>query len=139
MPFLFIVAGLAAGFLGIGARLVVSPIFLNMGILPQVAVATSSYMILYTSISTVIQFLINGKLPWDYALWYFFIGLIGATIGQTVLSKLIQKYKKQAFINFLLGGIIVLSVISMTVVEGIRKIKKYFLFTKFLCRNIIVK
>jgi len=119
LPFVFILAGVAAGFLGIGAGLVVGPIFLEMGIVPQVAVATSSYMILYTAFSTATQFLILGRLPWEYAVWYFFVGMISAMIGQAGLSELIKRYKKQALINFLLGGIIAVSVIAMGVMEGI--------------------
>ena len=61
LPLVFVLAGVAAGFLGIGAGLVVGPIFLEMGMYPQVAVATSSYMILYTSFATTIQFLILGN------------------------------------------------------------------------------
>ena len=64
LPIIFVMAGVAAGFLGIGAGLVVGPIFLEMGMVPQVAVATSSYMILFTSFSTTVQFLILG-ISWE--------------------------------------------------------------------------
>jgi hypothetical protein len=133
LPFLFILAGVAAGFLGIGAGLVVGPIFLEMGIVPQVAVATSSYMILFTSFSTSVQFLIlgtihlcsktltlvTGRLPWEYALWYFFVGLIAAMIGQAGLSEIIRRYKKQAFITLLLATVIAVSVLLMGILEAI--------------------
>jgi len=119
LPFLFIVAGVAAGFLGIGAGLVVGPIFLEMGLVPQVAVATSSYMILYTAFSTASQFLILGRLPWQLAIWYFCVGVISAMIGQAGLAEIIRRYKKQAFINFLLGGVIAVSVIAMGILEGL--------------------
>jgi hypothetical protein len=45
--------------------------------------------------------------------------MFAAMIGQYGLSEIIRRYKKQAFINFLLGGIIGLSVILMAILEGI--------------------
>ena len=50
-------------------------------------------------------------------------------IGQYGLAEFIKRYKKQAFINFLLGGLIALSVIMMGVLEG----GKYA--TKVILRN----
>lgn len=86
--------------------------------LPQVATATSSYMILFTSSATTAQFLIFGKQPilfllnssgrleWQPALWFCGIGFCAALLGQYAVAKIVQKYKKQAFINFLLATVI---------------------------------
>jgi len=38
-------------------------------------------------------------------------------IGQAGLSEIIKRYKKQAFVNFLLGGVIAISVILMGILE----------------------
>jgi len=113
-----VVAGIAAGFLGIGGGLITGPVLLEMGVIPQVAVATSSYMILFTSSATTFQFFILGRLPWRYAVWYFFVGLLAAVAGQYGVAKILEKYKKQAFINFLLASIIVISVVLVLVIEG---------------------
>ena len=57
------------------------------------------------------------------------MGAFAAMIGQYGLAEFIKRYKKQAFINFLLGGLIALSVIMMGVLEG----GKYA--TKVILRN----
>jgi uncharacterized membrane protein YfcA len=44
-PLASLTAGLASGLLGIGGGMVQSPLMLEMGMLPQVAAATASYMI----------------------------------------------------------------------------------------------
>lgn len=45
LPILFIGAGLLAGFLGLGGGLITGPLLLELGAHPQVATATSSFMI----------------------------------------------------------------------------------------------
>jgi len=116
--FFSILAGIAAGFLGIGGGLITGPMLIEMGVIPQVAVATSSYMILFTSSATSVQFLILGRLPYRHAAWYFVTGVLAAIVGQYGVAEILKKYKKQAFINFLLATIIVVSCVLMTALEG---------------------
>ena len=59
-----------------------------------------------------------GRLPWTYGLWYFFVGVGAAVLGQYGVAEILRRYKKQAFINFLLATIIVISMISVTAIEG---------------------
>lgn len=54
-PALCTAAGVAAGLLGIGGGMVKGPLLLEMGLHPQVAAATSSSMILFTSSATTVQ------------------------------------------------------------------------------------
>ena len=54
-PSLCMFAGVAAGLLGIGGGMVKGPLLLEMGVLPQVASATSATMILFTASATTIQ------------------------------------------------------------------------------------
>jgi len=117
--FFSIISGVAAGFLGIGAGIITGPILLEMGVVPQVSAASSSYMILFTSSATTVQFFILGRLAWQHALWFFGVGLLAAILGQFVLAAIIKKFKKQAFINFLLATVIVLSAALMISIEGL--------------------
>jgi len=117
--FLSVIAGIAAGMLGIGAGIITGPILIEMGVVPQVATATSSYLILFTSSATTFQFLVLGKLAWRHGLWYLVVGILAAILGQYVVAEVIRRYKKQAFINFLLATVIVLSAILMITIEAI--------------------
>jgi len=117
--FLSVIAGIAAGMLGIGAGIITGPILIEMGVIPQVATATSSYLILFTSSATTFQFLVLGKLAWKHGLWYLGVGVLAAILGQYGVAELIRRFKKQAFINFLLATVIVLSAILLITVEAI--------------------
>eukprot|EP01104_Vermistella_antarctica_P014327 TRINITY_DN4483_c0_g1_i1.p1 TRINITY_DN4483_c0_g1~~TRINITY_DN4483_c0_g1_i1.p1 ORF type:complete len:465 (+),score=98.73 TRINITY_DN4483_c0_g1_i1:207-1601(+) len=114
MSSLAIIAGMAAGFLGIGGGLVKGPIMLEFGMVAGVAAATSSFMMLFTSSSTTLQYLLFGRLQWVSALYYFAAGLFGALLGQTVVSHVVKKHKKQYIITFLLAFVTVLSMVLLT-------------------------
>jgi len=94
-PALSTIAGITAGFLGVGGGMVAGPLMLELGILPQVVAVTSSYFILFTSSSTTSQFIFIGRLQWRFALWYGAVGFCGAILGQLFLAWLLKKYKKQ--------------------------------------------
>lgn len=112
-PALCTAAGVAAGLLGIGGGMVKGPLLLEMGLHPQVAAATSSSMILFTSSATTVQFIILGTLTVDHALWHGAIGFVSGLIGQLGMSYLIRKYRKSAFVIFLVAFVIGFSGIIM--------------------------
>eukprot|EP00007_Cunea_sp_BSH-02190019_P008149 CAMPEP_0174233258 /NCGR_PEP_ID=MMETSP0417-20130205/3343_1 /TAXON_ID=242541 /ORGANISM="Mayorella sp, Strain BSH-02190019" /LENGTH=570 /DNA_ID=CAMNT_0015311435 /DNA_START=144 /DNA_END=1852 /DNA_ORIENTATION=+ len=114
LPSLSTLAGVAAGFLGIGGGMVKGPLMLHYDMIPQVASATSAFMIIFTSSSTTIQFLVLGRLPLDYALWYFCVGFVAAVGGHLLVAQMLKRYKKQSYVAFLLGGCIATSAVVMT-------------------------
>jgi uncharacterized membrane protein YfcA len=48
-PLLCAIAGVVAGMFGVGGGIVKGPLMLHLGVLPEVAAATSATMILFTS------------------------------------------------------------------------------------------
>lgn len=119
-PAYCVVAGIAAGLLGIGGGMVKAPIMLEMGILPPVQSATASFMILFTSSSTTLQFAIAGQFPgslqYDYAAWFAFIGFIGGLCGQKVVAYLVKKFKRESIVVYILAATIGLSAVAMGVI-----------------------
>lgn len=102
VPSISVLAGVAAAFLGVGGGMVKGPLLLAMKAIPQVAVTTSSFMILFTSSATSIQFIILGKIDIILGIWYFFIGLIGSILGNYGVGYMVKRYKKQSYVGFLL-------------------------------------
>lgn len=92
------VAGCLSALLGVGVGMLVNPLLLEMAVAPDCSAATSSLLILFTSISTVAQYAIIGRIQWDYGAFFFVLGLLGSLIGQHVLGVLVKKYKSQSFI-----------------------------------------
>jgi hypothetical protein len=52
------ISGLMAGLLGIGGGLILGPLLLELGLHPLVSTATSNFLVLFTSSSTSIQFIL---------------------------------------------------------------------------------
>jgi len=89
-----IICGACAGSLGIAAGTLVGPLLLQFGMNPQVAVASSAFMVLFTASSTTFQYYLLGRLLPDYALVFGSVGLLGGAIGNLFLGYIIRKTRK---------------------------------------------
>lgn len=90
-PILLFLVGVVVALLGTGSGTFLSPLFVMMELPPEIASATSSFMMIFSSLSISVQYLIANRLPYDYALWFFGIGLVSAIIGQVVVRTLVKK------------------------------------------------
>jgi len=109
-----LVAGVLAGLVGVGGGMVLGPMMLELGILPQVSSATTGTMVLLTSSSAVAVFLLAGLVPLDYALAYALVALLGGFTGKVCITALVRRYRISALIILLLGGLIALSMLATT-------------------------
>lgn len=109
--------GIASGLLGIGGGLIVAPLLLEMGLLPEVTSASSSFLVLFTSSSTSIQFMINGMLNLDYASILFLLSLSASFIGVNLINRLVKNTNRPSIIVFILGILIGLSAILLPIFE----------------------
>jgi hypothetical protein len=69
---------------GIGGGMVLGPLLVALGCLPQPVAATSAYVVLITATSGLVQVIIFGLLPYDYAGVFAVLGLLSTFVGQTV-------------------------------------------------------
>jgi len=97
------VAGLCAGATGISGGLVKGPMMIYMGICPWVAAATSSFMILFTSWSTTLQFWMLGRIDITHACLFGSCAFVGGLLGQLLFLKLVTRYKRQSLVTMWLG------------------------------------
>ena len=70
---------------------------------PAVSSATATFMILFTSSLTTLQFLVAGLLRWDYAAFYACIGALGTVIGAKAVGALVKRFKRQSILALALG------------------------------------
>jgi uncharacterized membrane protein YfcA len=110
--------GIMSAFLGIGDGSMKAPLLLEMGLLPQIATATSGFMILTTSSSSAIQYWILGKLPTDYAVLFFINGFLSAAIGHFVVSTIVKKTGRPSILVWILAIVICCSAFLMTGLGG---------------------
>ena len=113
-PALCMFAGLFAGMFGIGGGIVKGPLMLEMGVHPQVASATSACMILYTTSTATVSFVLFGLMQMDYAVFLFFVGIFSTLIGQLIVNKLIKLTGRNSYVVFSIGVIVAMSVVCMS-------------------------
>lgn len=113
-PFASFIAGVCAGSLGIAGGLIKNPLMINWGLVPQASTATSIFMILFTSSSTVLQYVLLGRLECGTSFVFWVTGFVGGYSGSHVLSQLLEKYSRQSYVAIFLAVIIVLSGLCMS-------------------------
>ena len=113
-PLVSSIAGFCAGMFGIGGGIVKGPLMLAMGVHPAVASATSACMIFFTSLTATTTFAVYGMLVTDYAIVCVFLGLVSTAFGQKVMSSMVKKTKRNSFIAFSIGVVVLLSALLMT-------------------------
>ena len=89
---------------------------LTLNLLPlQVSSASSACMILFTSFTATTSFVVFGLLDMEYALICLMLGFVATLVGQIGLFYLMQKYQRNSYIAFSIGGIVLLSAFLMTI------------------------
>ncbi|XP_031282659.1 sulfite exporter TauE/SafE family protein 3-like [Pistacia vera] len=107
------VAGLVGGLLGIGGGFIMGPLFLELGIPPQVASATATFGMTFSSSMSVVEFYLLNRFPVPYALYFIVVALIAAFIGQYIITKLITITGRASLIIFVLAFTIFVSALSL--------------------------
>jgi uncharacterized membrane protein YfcA len=113
-PAICVFAGIMASLLGIGGGMIKGPLLLELGVVPAVSGASASFMILFTSSITTVQFIIMGLLPWDYGLWFAANGFLAGLVGTLLIGYLVRKYKKQSIIIFFVAVAILFAAFLMS-------------------------
>eukprot|EP00968_Pinguiococcus_pyrenoidosus_P017361 scaffold1726_cov260-Pinguiococcus_pyrenoidosus.AAC.6 len=117
-PIISWIAGVAAALLGIGGGMILGPVMLDIGIVPQVATATNGFSIIFTAISSVVQFIAAGRLSPELSGWAIGSGFIAGQIGSRGLRAVLARTGRQSFVILLLGYLIAVSAFAM-VVSGV--------------------
>lgn len=113
-PLISTLAGLCGGLFGVGGGIIKGPLMLAMGVHPAVASATSACMIFFTSFTATTTFAVYGLLVKDYAAVCVLLGFLSTLLGQTIMNYLLGKSKRNSYIAFSIGLVVLLSAILMT-------------------------
>ena len=111
IPLLAYGVGIVAGLLGLGGGELMAPLLLAIGMLPQVASATSAFMITFTSSADVVHYTFQGVLtPYPgYVVWALCLGFCSALTGRLLAVTVTTKFSHPSIIVFALGFILWLS------------------------------
>ncbi|XP_028775626.1 sulfite exporter TauE/SafE family protein 3 isoform X2 [Neltuma alba] len=108
-----IIAGMVGGLLGLGGGFILGPLFLEMGIPPQVASATSTFSMAFSSSMSVVQYYLLDRFPVPYASYFVLVATIAAFTGQHVVRRIIAILGRASIIIFILALTIFVSAISL--------------------------
>ncbi|KAL0336960.1 UNVERIFIED_CONTAM: Sulfite exporter TauE/SafE family protein 4 [Sesamum calycinum] len=115
-----VVGGTVGGLLGSGGGFVLGPLLLEIGVIPQVASATATFVMMFSSSLSVVEFYLLKRFPIPYALYMMGVSILAGFWGQFLVRKLITILKRASIIVFILSGVIFASAVTMGIV-GIEK------------------
>lgn len=174
-PAVFVTAGLFAGTLGIGGgseyramlffivcervyapdgslplyhfTVITVPIMFAMGVHPAVVAATSSAMILFTSLASTTSFFVFGLILPDFAIMGFVVGFVSAFLGASLMRQARQArsasgrdFERNSFTAFALGAVILISALLMTIEVNLSDLivmRQSIVFFLFLSNSIV--
>ncbi|KAG1335087.1 sulfite exporter TauE/SafE family protein 3 [Cocos nucifera] len=108
-----ILAGTVGGLLGLGGGFILGPLFLELGIPPQVSSATATFAMTFSSSMSVVEYYLLKRFPVPYAAYFVAVATVAAFIGQHAVRKLINILGRASLIIFILAFTIFVSAISL--------------------------
>lgn len=115
-----ILGGTVGGLLGSGGGFILGPLLLEIGVIPQVASATATFVMMFSSSLSVVEFYLLKRFPIPYAVYLMSVSILAGFWGQCFIRKLIAILKRASIIVFILSGVIFASALTMGVI-GIEK------------------
>ncbi|XP_059462934.1 sulfite exporter TauE/SafE family protein 4 [Corylus avellana] len=111
-----ILGGTVGGLLGSGGGFILGPLLLEIGVIPQVASATATFVMMFSSSLSVVEFYLLKRFPIPYAVYLTLVSVCAGFWGQFLIRKMITILKRASLIVFILSGVIFASAITMGVV-----------------------
>ncbi|CAN6588877.1 unnamed protein product [Malus baccata var. baccata] len=108
-----ITAGIVGGLLGLGGGFILGPLFLELGLPPQVSSATATFAMTFSASMSVVEYYLLKRFPVPYALYFALVASLSALVGQHVVRKVISVLGRASIIVFILASTIFVSAISL--------------------------
>ncbi|KAG3121426.1 hypothetical protein PI124_g194 [Phytophthora idaei] len=107
-------AGLIAGLFGVGGGIVTGPLMIEMGIMPEVASATTALMVLYSSAAATAKFAVFNMIAWDWALLLSALAFVVTAVSQVIILGFVRRTGRQSVIVLCIGATICIGAVLMT-------------------------
>ncbi|KAE8700416.1 putative Membrane protein-like [Hibiscus syriacus] len=108
-----VLAGVVGGLLGLGGGFIMSPLFLELGVPPQVSSATATFAMTFSSSMSVVEYYLLKRFPVPYALYFIAVATVAALVGQRIVRRLIILFGRASLIIFILAFTLFVSAISL--------------------------
>lgn len=100
------IGGLGVGMLGIGGGAILNPALVYLGVRNDVAQATAQAIVFLISSVTLFQYSFAGMIYGDYAIWFFFLAVVGASVGTWVVCFFVERYQKRFLPELMLAVVL---------------------------------
>ncbi|KAI3977455.1 hypothetical protein MKX01_000368 [Papaver californicum] len=111
--FFGVLAGMVGGLLGLGGGFILGPLFLEMGIPPQVSRSTAIFAMTFSASMAVVEYYLLHRFPVPCAVYFMGVAVFAALVGQHVVRKLIKFLGRTSLIIFILAFTIFVSAILL--------------------------
>ncbi|KAK2454879.1 hypothetical protein P8452_02195 [Trifolium repens] len=111
-----IVGGIVGGLLGSGGGFILGPLLVEIGVIPQVASATATFVMMFSSSLSVFEFYILKRFPIPYALYLMAVSILAGFWGQYFVRRLVIFIGRASLIIFILSAVIFASALTMGIV-----------------------
>lgn len=111
-----ILGGTVGGLLGSGGGFILGPLLLEIGVIPQVASATATFVMMFSSSLSVVEFYFLDRFPIPYALYLMSVSVLAGFWGQCFVRRLVHVLKRASIIIFILSSVIFASALTMGVI-----------------------
>ncbi|GMN39313.1 hypothetical protein TIFTF001_008539 [Ficus carica] len=111
-----ILGGTVGGLLGSGGGFILGPLLLEIGVIPHVASATATFVMMFSSSLSVVEFYLLKRFPIPFALYLTGVSVLAGFWGQYFVRKLITILRRASIIVFILSGVIFASALTMGVI-----------------------
>ncbi|MHA2226723.1 MAG: sulfite exporter TauE/SafE family protein [Candidatus Hodarchaeales archaeon] len=108
-----ITAGIISAMIGIGGGLIKVPMMNELGLSPLFASGTGSFMVLFTSISTTVQFLFYQRLDLGVGIIFFIVGFLASIIGTSLSRYNTRPEIIQYFLSLAIGCSTILILVQL--------------------------
>ncbi|XP_068653068.1 sulfite exporter TauE/SafE family protein 4-like [Aristolochia californica] len=108
-----VLGGTVGGLLGSGGGFILGPLLLEIGVIPQVASATATFVMMFSSSLSVVEFYFLKRFPIPYALYLISVSALAGFWGQFFVRKLVAVLKRASIIIFILSAVIFASALTM--------------------------
>lgn len=115
-PLFSLAAGFLGGFLGIGGGIIMSPLLLELGLVPEAGQATSAVFVFLSSSLATIQYVVLGKTMPQYVMWFTSWVVVSTFVGQTLVDYILRKLKRSSIIILAVAAIVAGSLVMMTAI-----------------------
>lgn len=118
-PALSTAAGFLGGFLGIGGGIIMNPVLLELGVLPEVNQATTAMFVFLSSSLATVQFVVLGRAMPQFVVWFSMWVVVATIVGQTLIDHALQRWRRSSLIVLSVAAIIASSLAMMTITGSI--------------------